>query len=138
MTKLFVVWGDINKTGITIIDEQHRGIACILNSTFWLMGEGHGATTALPIIKMMLQYSHVHFLSEEYLLQKARWPGLVKHAPFHREFMTRLNLLTQEFKQTGDYKKILQYLKEWWTDHINVQDKQYAEYLKKVLPEYHD
>ena len=61
---LYIVWNDINKLGIPIIDEQHRGIVATINSFHYFIQEGHGLEALKPTLNILEQYTCIHFKTE--------------------------------------------------------------------------
>lgn len=48
MHTLFIVWSDMNETGIKIIDDQHRGIVSVINSLYFYMSYDKAGTFSFP------------------------------------------------------------------------------------------
>jgi hemerythrin-like metal-binding domain len=133
MKNVLIVWADIHETGIPIIDEQHRGIVSTINSLFYFMRKQRGQDVMAPTLLMLEQYTKVHFLTEETLLEAAGYPGLETHRQLHRgliDTMFRISLLS---KRSGDPDELLAFLKDWWLQHINGNDRAYAPFLVDAL-----
>ncbi len=130
---LYIVWKDVNGTGVPIIDEQHRGIVSTINSFYYFYQEGHSSEAMLPTIKMLEQYVTIHFKTEEELMKKVGYPGLEEHMKLHKTLAAKTNEIARELNASGDAGMILKFLRAWWLNHINIEDKKYAPYMGKLV-----
>jgi hemerythrin-like metal-binding protein len=136
---LFIKWQECNDTGISIIDEQHRGIVSIINSFYCLTEKGMGSTMLYSIISDTVKnYSRVHFITEEHLLKAAKYPGFENHIEMHRKLMLEIELIEYVAITENDPKPLMNFLKKWWIEHINVQDMDYVPYLRNMRYDYKD
>ncbi len=130
---LYIIWHTSNELGIPIIDEQHRGLVSTINSFHYLIKEGQGEEVIRPIIMTLVQYIEIHFRTEEPLMQKAGFPGYDDHIRLHRSLTTKTKRIAEEAVTKSNAYIALEFLKDWWLDHINNVDRQYAPYLRKLL-----
>jgi hemerythrin-like metal-binding protein len=129
---LFIQWTDHNETGIPLIDEQHRGIVSIINTFYYLMGHGDSNNHLYSCISdTMRNYSHIHFTTEEGLLQAAKYKDLENHKKLHKDLTLNIERIERECVSKNDVGPLLAFLKKWWMDHINEQDMLYAPYLRE-------
>ena len=130
---LYIVWNDINKLGIPIIDEQHRGIVATINSFHYFIQEGHGLEALKPTLKILEQYTCIHFKTEEALMKEAECPDLERHIILHDELMKRTKEIALEAVSHEEPELALVFLKEWWLSHISEEDKLYGSCIKRHL-----
>ena len=130
--QLFIHWQARNDTGITLIDEQHKGIVSIINTFHYLMGHGMDNRILYSCISdTMRNYSRIHFIAEEGFLEAAGYDGLEEHKKLHRKLSLEIDRIEYQALKTNDAKPLLNFLKNWWIEHINEQDMQYARFLSK-------
>ena len=122
---LFIVWSDIHDTGINIIDEQHRGIVGTINSLFYFINNSHGDVAVMPTLAMIEHYTQVHFLSEEELMAQSGYPGQDEHKQLHQNLVLEMNRIKPHSRDYNGPVDLLQFLKIWWTNHINKIDHSY-------------
>jgi hemerythrin len=122
---LYIVWNDIHKIDIPIIDEQHRGIVSIINSLHHMIRQGMGFQALLPTIIIMEQYSIIHFESEQMLLKKYEYPDYDNHFMLHAELRENLKAIKAQTFMNKDTAAVINFLKNWWIHHTNVEDKKY-------------
>jgi hemerythrin len=129
---VFIIWKPEYDLGIHIVDEQHRGIVTIINSLYYGMQNKHGDNILMPINGMMNEYTRIHFETEEEFLKKCSYPELEEHKEFHRELTNKLARIGKESLHNHDPKEFIDFLKEWWINHIRVKDRAFLNYLAKA------
>lgn len=122
---LYIVWTDKNNLNIPIIDEQHKGIVSIINSLHYFIKQGMGFQALLPTIIMMEQYSIIHFEAEQMLLKKYEYPDYDHHFMLHAQLKENLKAIKAQTLMKKDTDAVINFLKNWWIHHINVEDRKY-------------
>lgn len=130
---LYIVWTDRNKVEIPILDEQHRGIVSTINSFHYFIRQGRGLDALAPTLVVLRQYTAIHFSTEEALMRESGYPEVDAHIELHRELTKRTEEIARRSPLERDETQALKFLKNWWLDHINLEDNKYAPYLKKML-----
>jgi hemerythrin-like metal-binding protein len=128
---LFIKWHERNETGIEIIDEQHKGIVSIINTFYYLMGLGtYGSMLYSCISDTMKNYSRIHFITEEGLLEASGYEHIEKHKKLHKNLLLEIERIEYDVIKNNDPKPLLDFLKKWWIEHINEKDQLYAPHLR--------
>ena len=130
---LYIVWNEKNNLGISIIDEQHRGLISTINSLYYFIQAGHGNETIDSTMIMLKQYTNVHFKTEEALMAEAGYPAIKEHIALHKELSGKTKKFSIDVNRNDDPDILLKFLKEWWLGHINKEDRKYAPFLKKLM-----
>jgi len=79
-----------------------------------------------------------HFASEERLMEKYDFPNYEMHKMAHDMFLADLEYSTVSWKQRGDLKKIINFVRktpEWIVMHVNSVDAPTADYLAVKIHE---
>jgi hemerythrin len=129
---VFIIWKPEYNLGIPIIDEQHHGIVTIINSLFYGMQNRHGEDLLMPVFGMVKEYTRIHFEIEENFLEKCTYPQLKEHKVFHKELIDRLNRVGKDSLHQHNPKEFLDFLKEWWINHICKEDRAFLNYLSST------
>ena len=129
---LFIVWRPKYNLGIPIVDEQHRGIVTTINSLYFGMQHDHGEDMLRPAIEMVNDYTLMHFNVEEDFLEKCGYPDLDKHKELHNELKEKLVKVGKKSLWDHDPNQFMEFLKEWWIDHICDKDRVFLQYLLKA------
>ena len=90
MHNLFIIWSDMNTTGIKIIDEQHRGVVSAINSLYLFMQYDKGEDIVVPTLNIIYQYTKIHFRTEESMLSRVEYPEFADHKKHHDAFVADL------------------------------------------------
>ena len=129
---LFIEWQSCNETGIELIDEQHRGIVSIINTFYYMMSHGMNNRILYSCISdTMRNYSRIHFITEEGFLESAGYEKLEQHRELHRKLTHEIDHIEHQAVRTNDAKPLLDFLKKWWLEHINEQDRQFVNCLRR-------
>lgn len=135
MRNLLIVWTDINDTGIPIIDQQHYGIVSIINSLFFFIQHKQGNDILTPTTIMIEQYTKIHFATEEKLLKDTGYLDFDRHKKMHDSLIEQSLRIAGESKLGKDPFNYLVFLKNWWTAHINKQDRLFIDHLRSHMKE---
>jgi len=130
---LYIVWDADNELGIPIIDEQHRAIVSTINSLFYFI---HGKLSLIalkPTLRILEEYTRLHFTTEEMLMEKAGYSGYGDHVLLHRELAERTIKIAREPLEADSAHEVLGFLREWWLNHINCEDREYAPSLRRHI-----
>lgn len=126
---LYIIWTDKSNLNIPIIDEQHRGIVSIINSLHYFIKQGIGFQALLPTIIIMEQYSIIHFEAEQLLLKKYGYPDYDNHFLLHSHLRENISALKAKSFSNKDPDAVINFLKNWWISHINVEDRKYERWI---------
>ncbi len=75
MTEKLVEWSDTLSIGIPEIDDQHRVLIDLLNQLHAAIREQRGRAECGEILERLIEYTRVHFATEESVMSVFRYPG---------------------------------------------------------------
>jgi hemerythrin len=125
---VFIVWKDIYSVGDPMLDAQHKQIIDVINELYESKQNDSSQKAVKSIIDRLVEYTFFHFNFEEDMFQECDYPSPAEHIAVHDMIREK----TLYFQKRADFvtdHELLQFLKEWWLDHIQGMDKQYAPYL---------
>ena len=128
---VFIVWKPEYNLGIPIIDEHHRGIVSIINSLHFGMQNNYVKDILSPIVDMMNDYTCIHFQAEEDFLEKINYPDVKGHRELHHELSTKMKKLGRDSLLNRDSHHLMDFLKQWWINHIRIEDVTFRNHLFK-------
>ena len=122
----YFVWKESFNTGNSEIDAQHRSIVDKINALHDCHGQADREVVA-GIIAELTRYTIEHFLLEEEMFDRVDYPESNSHRRQHELFREKLAALGHDFDlgRSGIVGDILQFLKEWFTNHILNEDTKY-------------
>jgi len=127
-------WSNTLSLDIDEIDQQHMKFLDIVNDLLAAMKEKKSHKIQSEIIDKLISYAFYHFSKEERYLSKSNYPGTEQHKLEHEAFVDKII----KFKNDYDNKKItlsiemIQFMNNWWINHIKVSDKKYLPYVKNI------
>jgi hemerythrin-like metal-binding protein len=127
----FFTWNDTYNTGIKEIDAQHKKLVEILNQLFEAMGKGQAKEVLGKLLDQLIEYTVVHFATEEKLFKLYNYPESVAHKAEHAA-LTKTALDLQGKFKSGKAMitlEVANFLKKWLGEHIMGSDKKYSPFL---------
>jgi hemerythrin-like metal-binding protein len=129
MTPLYIKWTEKFNVGVTIIDEQHRGLVSIINSFYFHKSDAVVERVLAPTADTLMAFCRIHFMTEESMMTEAKYPDLEDHRKNHHDTFMMLEKLRYECSQAKDPDRFMQFLKDYWNDHVNGYDRRYVSIL---------
>jgi len=122
------------------MQETHENEIAILNEIDKLaIRVERGKATQEELEEKIDEYiAHVnaHFANEERLMLKYDFPSYEMHKMAHDMFLADLQYATKQWKEYGDLKKIINFVRktpEWIVMHVNSVDAPTADYLARKI-----
>jgi hemerythrin len=124
----FFPWRDEYSVRVKEIDLQHQQIVKILNEFYnaFIMKEHEKITW--EIINRLTDYAANHFKTEEKYFHQYNFEYKTQHIQEHQAFVQKVVDFRNEYETNKSALtfKIINFLKEWLTHHIMVEDKKYT------------
>ncbi len=132
MTENLINWNESYSVGNAEMDEQHKKLIEIINKLFKSFKDGNAQKILDEILQEMIDYANFHLNSEEKLLFKYDYPEKDAHENLHREFRDKTSEMKELINSNSKdaHYKLIEYLKNWWTNHILVEDMKYSSFLQ--------
>lgn len=127
-----IKWRDSYETGIKSMDTQHHNLIELINKLYKVIRNKESPGVIEEVLREMTQYAEKHLQEEEGLLKSNGYQDFDEHLALHKEYMEKLEKLITESKQEKDatVQKTYTFLRQWWVEHIMVEDKKYGGFLK--------
>lgn len=127
---LFIIWKPENETGLSILDEQNRGLVSIINTFFFHRDEVSQDIhrVLVPTMEMFKSYARLHFLTIEKLMEETNYPDIKKYRKIHEETLSNILISESRYRKLKDGEGMLQYLKKHLYEELE-NKKDYVEYL---------
>jgi hemerythrin-like metal-binding protein len=128
-----IYWNDSFATHIVSIDNDHKLVLTYMDELYHAISQGNDFSELTIIIKKLIDYSNVHFDREEVLMSKHLYPLLKTHQIMHREYKKEIdNFIEMAYqKDTKTMIKLLSFLKDWFINHIQVEDRKYVDFFQR-------
>ncbi|MDD2822604.1 MAG: bacteriohemerythrin [Candidatus Daviesbacteria bacterium] len=123
-----IIWDKDFSVGIKEIDEQHQKLFEIINRLDDSTNAPTNTEKISEIIKELLDYSVYHFSTEEKYFKEFNYEHTEAHIKSHNLYKEKVDQFIIDFKEKdGNLPfEIINFLSNWWTAHVNGQDKLYV------------
>lgn len=124
-------WNDNLSVNITEVDSEHKKLIGMINELHSAMGSGKGKDILGKVLTGLVEYTKTHFSYEENLMQKHNYPGYLSHKGLHDALVKKVLDLQKNFQEGKSLVtvEVMNFLKDWLTNHIQNTDKKYAPFL---------
>jgi hemerythrin len=120
------------RTGENTIDAEHDVQMQLIDSLSQALQEASGLSPANYILDQFIEFSDMHFLSEQLVMRLHGYPGYEPHLEEHTRLMKKVREIRSNVAK-GDVNisvHLVQELREWLVTHIAVEDVAFGEFLK--------
>ena len=126
-------WSSNLSVNVQEIDSQHEKLVGYINNLNDAMRKGQSKAVIGDILNSLVDYTKVHFSTEERYFDKFGYPETAAHKSEHQKFVESVLQFKKEFDQ-GDALisiSVLSFLRDWLIKHINGVDKKYGPFLNE-------
>ncbi len=127
----FFQWDNSYSVGVKRFDTDHQQLFQILNELNDGMKSGKGKDVLQSVLSKLMQYTQTHFAAEEAVMSQVGYPQLAAQIAQHRAFTNKTKEFAAQLQVTavGLSVEVLDFLRDWLTQHIMQSDKQYTSFL---------
>lgn len=127
----YLNWNESYSVHIEEIDAQHQWLTDIINTLYDELSENKGKRLLEIVSQSLIQYTQIHFATEENLMIQYDYPGYNDHKNKH-EILTKKVMEWNNTILDGHValtKEMLEFLKTWFENHETHDDKPLGEFL---------
>jgi hemerythrin len=136
-TKEIVLYSNVYKTGIELIDNQHKELVNLTNELYQACLAGTEAAGAKfkETMGRMVEYVRFHFTFEMTLLERVKYPHCKEHKSQHDTLVKNILEAASEFNSGKHFvaNNFVRTLKDWIFGHIDIFDREYSAYILEQL-----
>jgi hemerythrin len=129
-----IQWDDSLSVGVDAIDEQHKIWIGRYNSVVEAIESRGGRAPVTNTLGFLIDYTDVHFSTEEGFMTQAGYPELDAHKAKHEELRGTVANLVQDFEEEGETHvlegAVETLLGNWLIDHIRETDQLFGTFVK--------
>ncbi len=127
-------WDEALELHLPAMDAQHRHLVELLNELYeeWMTGTRRDHLQ--PLVERLSECMRDHLIQEEELMRTYNYPGLDVHKQQHEWLNDELARWMKDFHSGKSLlsPQSVRLLKDWLGEHINVADREMANYLHKM------
>jgi hemerythrin-like metal-binding protein len=124
-------WNHACSVGVRAMDDQHGILMDELNELHLAVMQGACRERISQRLDELIEFTRMHFRSEEKLMEQTGFPGLDEHCAVHQRLLAQV-LQTAHQMQYGNslnIRSVLTYLGDWFIEHIEELDAKYGAWL---------
>ncbi|MBK8794380.1 MAG: hemerythrin family protein [Holophaga sp.] len=128
----FVEWTEKYSTGNALVDAYHH-IFFQMVQEFSLTLKDEDAPPMQERIAFLVDYTFMHFDSEERMMERANYPEFEEHCAAHVRFKEQVKAIQQEYLAHPDAVKaeeVLSLVQDWFAHHILGEDMRYKPWVE--------
>lgn len=125
-----IVWNDDLKTGIDVIDYQHKLLFETINK---LHDSQKNKTIFFQVLVELLVYISEHFQTEENFMKTSGYADYVVHKKSHEKFSIGYKEKLKQFVDNDFLEmpfELINFVEDWFNGHYANEDVKMAKYLK--------
>jgi hemerythrin-like metal-binding protein len=111
-----------HSVGHVEMDDQHKMIFSIINNL--VSNQDMSVKGKMESLTALIDYSNVHFSSEEAMLHDTCYADKFAHALLHDEYNKRLAYFLDHINEI-EIDEIYDFVNLWWNSHILIEDMKY-------------
>ncbi|SBW03197.1 hypothetical protein KL86DPRO_20102 [uncultured delta proteobacterium] len=116
---MMLIFREKYETGISIIDDQHKGLMGAINTLLYHMRRHDRGAVALPALLAFRSYAGIHCCTEKMVLEFNE-PGYAALYDMQHEELRAYLLKAESLFHLDTYPQhFLLYLKAWWLAHLD-------------------
>ena len=126
-----LTWNHDCMVGVKAMDEQHAVLMDTLNEIRLALVRGESRERVSEGLNRLIEFTRMHFASEEQLLEQHDFPGAAEHREAHRKLLGQIEdaALRTQHNDELRMKSMLLFLRDWYQTHIEGLDSQYGDWL---------
>ncbi len=120
------------KIGEYATDTEHDLQLQMMDALAESIEKGGDFSSARYVLDQFIEFSDMHFLSEQLVMRLHNYPGYERHLEEHMGLMKKVREIRDSVVR-GDQKlsrELVEGLRDWLLDHIATKDVAFGEFLK--------
>ncbi|MBN2242047.1 MAG: hemerythrin family protein [Acidobacteria bacterium] len=128
-----IEWESRLSVGIDKIDAQHRQWIEYFNRASRAVAAQQSREQVSKTLEFLLDYTEMHFSTEEKFMQDSRYPGYAEHRKKHDALRATLKNLVADYQDEGATQDLSEAIEtligNWLVRHICDVDQKFGAYL---------
>jgi hemerythrin-like metal-binding protein len=120
-----LTWSHECIVGVEAIDDQHGILMDTLNELRVMLLRGAERRDVNLQLERLIDFTQMHFQSEEQLLLQQGFPGINDHRTAHKHLLAKLYAALEQInhEEALHFPSLLGFLPSWYLDHVEKLDQ---------------
>jgi hemerythrin-like metal-binding protein len=126
-------WDEGISTGVGSMDTEHRLQVSLVNALEEVLRQDQDRPLADRTLAQLVDFTSVHFHSEELMMRLYAYPELDLHVAAHGKLLEQVRAIEAKTsqQQTAEALELIGELRGWLVNHIKSMDQGFALWLAK-------
>jgi len=128
-----LTWNHACTVGVRAMDDQHGILMDTLNELRLAVVRGLGRELVSEVLDRLIEFTRMHFASEEHLMEQHLFPSRDEHRTEHQRILAQI-LQSSHRVQHGEQmqmRPLLCFLRESYAEHIEGMDREYGPWFNE-------
>ena len=128
-----LTWNHSCSVGVTAMDDQHGILMDTLNELRLAVVRGSNKEEVGELMTKLIEFTRMHFWSEEQLMERFNFPGLDEHRADHKRLLTQIEDSARKLLhgETVHMRPLLGFLRDGYQEHLEGPDQEYGPWLNE-------
>ena len=128
-----LTWSHECIVGVQAMDDQHGILMDTLNELRVTLVHRADRSAICLQLERLIEFSQMHFQSEEQLLQQQGFPSLDEHRIAHKRLLAKLYSALEQINrdEAVHFCSLLEFLPSWYQEHVEQLDQPYGTWLNE-------
>lgn len=129
-----LTWNRACTVGVMAMDDQHGILMDTLNELRLSVVHGAPRDEVNDLMERLIEFTRMHFWSEEQLMEKFNFPGLHDHREEHQRLLSQIQDSTRRMQhgETVHMRPLLGFLRDCYQEHMSGLDQEYGPFLNEL------
>jgi len=130
---MLVTWSHACTVGVVAMDDQHGILMDTLNELRLAVVRGANHDEVIELMNRLIQFTQMHFRSEEQLMERYAYTGLEEHRSEHNRMLGQIQDSARRLQhgETMILRPLLGYLRDSFQEHMDGPDQDYGPWLNE-------
>jgi hemerythrin len=128
-----LTWNHACTVGVRAMDDQHGILMDTMNEIRLASIRGAGREQIHLLMNQLIEFTEMHFASEEKLMEQNGFPSLAEHRAGHLRLLSHLHESAHwvQHGETVPMRTLLSFLRDAFFEHMEGLDQQYGPWLNE-------
>ncbi len=123
----------VGTVGVRAMDDQHNILMDTMIELRQAVAHGECREQISEVLERLIEFTRMHFASEEQLLEQYEFPGLAVHCVAHQRILAQIlqSAHRMQHSEQIQMRPLLLMLRESYTEHVEDMDQEYGPWLNE-------
>ena len=128
-----LTWNHACGVGVRAMDDQHGILMDAMNDLRLAVVHGCGRERICELFDKLIDFTRMHFASEERLMENCGFPSFAEHRAEHQAMMAQIMQAAHrlQYGEGIDIGSLLCRMRDGYFEHIEGIDQQYGQWLNE-------